>query len=93
MDAYNKPHLAPRTIREWLDLIPFDRARKEAIILCEKDKPYTGNEKVSSLSTALEGAFCWDEEYWCDLHKKILHMEQSVKLKNNEEPPMMGMSY
>lgn len=84
-------HLKPRTIREWLDLIPFDRARREAIDLCEKDVPYTGYLVKNSLSGALVEAFVWPHDCWCDLHDQIIRMEESIKIK--QEPTTMGMSY
>lgn len=85
-------HLATRTIREWLELIPFDRARKEAIEN-HKNIPLKGyiNHKFDTLSEALSSAFSWSEspqerygenkDYWVDVCSSIENMEQSVKLK------------
>lgn len=78
-------HLKPRTIREWLELIPFDRARREAIDNYDYDPLYS--EKLfQSVSHALQCAFYWDEteqgcDYWRDLNISLQRMEQSVKLK------------
>lgn len=93
-------HLSPRTIREWLELIPFDRARKEAIEKYEKDGNHFRENlqwfTYPSLSKSLIYGFGWGDsdelEYWRRLYNSIKNMEQSVKLKN-QEPPMMGMSY
>lgn len=80
----NNPHLAPRTIREWLELIPFDRARKEAIE--NYDDEFYAKKEVNCLSYALIYAFSWRESkqgisYWSNLYGSISHMEISVKLK------------
>lgn len=78
----NNPHLAPRTIREWLELIPFDRARKEAIEVyykshCNKSVP----KLKKKLSTALY-VMLWGTSYpMLDLYWTIKRMEDSVKLK------------
>jgi len=72
--------LSPRTIREWLELIPFDRARKEAIGLCNLNKDII----THNLSSAIIGGFDWPIDkvlYFGNLHQTILRMEQSVKLK------------
>lgn len=85
-------YLSPRTIREWLELIPFDRARREAIANHE-NIPLKGyiNHKFDTLSEALTSAFSWSEspqethgenkDYWIDVCMCIESMEQSVKLK------------
>lgn len=74
-------HLAPRTIREWLELIPFDRARKEAIELCNKYY-HSDTRKPKTLSSALF-ELPWDSErlYFREVYYAIRRMEQSVKLK------------
>lgn len=75
------PHLSPRTVREWLELIPFDRARKEAIELCNLNKDII----THNLSSAIIGGFDWPTDkvhYWGNIHQSIIRMEQSVKLKN-----------
>lgn len=78
------PHLAPRTIREWLELIPFDRARKEAIDNFEKQGHK--NTITKSLSDAFDYPFRINltpqgSTYWIEFRNSIWHMEQSVKLK------------
>jgi hypothetical protein len=80
----NNPHLAPRTIREWLELIPFDRARKEAI---ENLDEFKSDLTMRTLSASLFFGFNWDftfekYRYWERLYWAIIRMEQSVKLKN-----------
>lgn len=76
-------HLAPRTIREWLELIPFDRARKEAI----ENLHIRNNDIIAKgLVSALYGAFTWSDspqgsDYWSNVCDTIKNMEQSVKLK------------
>lgn len=74
-------HLKPRTIKEWLELIPFDRARREALenISCI-------DIEVNSLSKALGYSFRWANtvqgyDYWENLYDAICNMEQSIKLK------------
>lgn len=78
-------HLKPRTIREWFELIPFDRAKKEALenISCN-------DIEVNSLSLALGCGFKWTDtdqkqgqgyEYWRSISISIFNMEQSIKLK------------
>ena len=76
-------HLKPRTIREWLELIPFDRARREAI---DNLDTYTSDVYHRCLSDAIAAAFRWSTtpqcgKYWEDLRDSIRRMEQSVKLK------------
>lgn len=76
-------HLSPRTIREWLELIPFDRARKEAI---ENTRQSFKIKYDITVSFALYVAFDWSNsiqgnDYWYDLHKALKNMEQSVRLK------------
>lgn len=79
-------HLKPRTIKEWLELIPFDRAKREALenYKCEIE------DEETSLSSALSGAFCWSDtkqeegqghKYWYDLYFTLRRMEKSIKLK------------
>ncbi len=87
----NNPHLSPRTIREWIDLIPFDRARKEAIENYDIkfiNRTIKNNHigKYSSLLSAIAEAFEWrsspqKHEYWDNLWYTIRNMENSVKLK------------
>lgn len=89
------PHLKPRTVREWLELIPFDRARKEAIENCQKTS-YLFGVSVYNLSDALHYAFVWSEtdqgvQYWWSVRSSIIRMEESAKPK--QEPPTMGMAY
>jgi len=92
------PHLKPRTIREWLDLIPFDRARKEAIENYDQKyvDSHVSGDICYSLSMAIKKAFKWYESpqnatYWFTLIATIISMEDSIKLK--QDPPTMGMSY
>lgn len=73
-------HLKPRTIKEWLELIPFDRARREAF------ENVNNNYNRDSLSRALLAGFDWSEtdqghQYWQNLYTAIHNMEKSVKLK------------
>lgn len=99
----NNPHLAPRTIREWLDLIPFDRARKEAIENCEVNNfyPFQSDDIVHSLSEAYYFSFLGSMpkdvdaiyEFYPDLHRTILRMEQSIKLKQQDHGASFGMGY
>lgn len=87
--TYMNNTLSPRTIREWLELIPFDRARKEAIYNSENHGHYASNRIARNLSEALFGAFVFSKTkqghiYWRSIYTAIDRMEKSVKLKNNE---------
>jgi hypothetical protein len=93
----NNPHLAHRTIREWLELIPFDRARKEAIENYDP-KRYGINGKADSLSEAIDLAFIIGDSpqgtiYWIILIECLYRMEQSVKLKQKDHGASFGMGY
>lgn len=53
-------HLKPRTVREWLELIPFENARKLAIE--NYDDEYAkecGSLFCNSLSSSFGTAFIW----------------------------------
>lgn len=78
-------HLKPRTVREWLDLIPYENARRWAI---ENYDPKLSSESFMcpKLSRALDAAFNWrkskqKEKYWVSVYYAIKRMEGSVKLK------------
>jgi hypothetical protein len=93
----NNTHLAPRTIREWLELIPFDRAKKEAIQ--NYDPNYVNRYgkditiiKVSNIYYALQEAFQWSVTaqkytYWDDIWHSLKRMESSIKLKTKQDAP------
>jgi hypothetical protein len=84
----NNHHLAPRTIREWLELIPFDRARKEAIEVYYKSHCNNSAPKLKNkLSTALY-VMLWGTSYeMLGLYWTIKRMEASVKLKQQQDAP------
>lgn len=90
------PHLAPRTIEEWLHLIPFEPARQQALDAF-KEQGYP-NKKVDSLFRALYRSFTWNITnegfvYWTRIYISITHSYGSIKIKTPQEPPTMGMGY
>jgi hypothetical protein len=92
----NNPHLAPRTIREWLELIPFDRARKEAIenYSSYKNKSCADSIYLNSLCEAvIMCAFIYNNNKWMILFESLKRMESSVKLKQKDHGASFGMGY
>lgn len=83
-------YLSPRSVIDWLRLIPFERARQEAIENWGNPKlRHNGivtNKIYPALSQALEDAFYWPgapqgNEYWTQLWLCITSMERSVRAK------------
>jgi len=72
-----------KTVKERLEMIPFENARKWALENCE---PGIGTNRSYSISDAISGAFCWvrtqqGHEFWSRFCSSIKRMEQSIKLK------------
>ncbi len=89
-------YLAPRTIEEWLHLIPYEPARQQAL---DNFKIIGfGNSLVYTLYDALHFAFPWHntpegKEYWSKIYTAIKRSYHSIKLKPQitQEPTTMCM--
>lgn len=71
-------HLKPRPVIEWLEMIPFENARKYCL---NNIWPSSENKIVDSLSDAIYNCY-WYNNINRLLFNTIKHMEQSVKLKS-----------
>lgn len=92
-----KPQLGlrPRSIEEWLHLIPYEPVRQQAWDNFIKQK--YNNSVVNRLDEAINKGFVWNQtpegfQYWGNIYIRILNMYDSIKIKS-QEPPTMGMAY